>query len=217
MATVAFKSYTYVPTAPRFKSAISRRKPASKPISIFDKLQRMKPSSAGLSTPPSATAADDCGNGGLGIRDEYELEVLGSTLDIDPVDKRKRQQEELEQKKDEAQSEDNGLQRDVNDLAAVVTTERVDDTHSSDKGGSPRLAKRQKLLPSYDPLPKLSHNKAKGRNDGNSDDELNNNKTSLEENSKELRSMKRKQLFSLHDSPMQKKPPSTLSQASHPL
>jgi hypothetical protein len=68
MATFAFKPYTYVLTAPRSKSATSRRKPASKLISIFDKLQRIKPSSAELSTPRSAVA-DDCGSDELGIRE----------------------------------------------------------------------------------------------------------------------------------------------------
>jgi hypothetical protein len=39
MATFAFKpQYTYVPTAPRSKSAAARRKPALKQVSIFDKI-----------------------------------------------------------------------------------------------------------------------------------------------------------------------------------
>jgi len=67
MATLAFKPYTYVPTASRSKSATSRRKPASKPISIFDKLQRINPSSTELSMPQSAVA-DDRGRDDLGIR-----------------------------------------------------------------------------------------------------------------------------------------------------
>jgi hypothetical protein len=37
MAT--FVSYTYIPTAPRSKSATARRKPASKQSSILDKIQ----------------------------------------------------------------------------------------------------------------------------------------------------------------------------------
>ncbi|KUJ16852.1 uncharacterized protein LY89DRAFT_669299 [Mollisia scopiformis] len=68
MATLAFKPYTYVPTAPRSNSATSRRKPASKPISIFNKFQRIKTSSAELSTLQSA-AIDDCGRNELGIRE----------------------------------------------------------------------------------------------------------------------------------------------------
>ncbi|PMD42989.1 hypothetical protein L207DRAFT_620406 [Hyaloscypha variabilis F] len=76
--------------------------------------------------------------------DEYELEVLSSTLDTDPVNEGKRQQQELKQRKDD------GLQQEVNDLAAVVTTERLDDTHPSDEDRNPRPAKRQRLLPSRD-------------------------------------------------------------------
>jgi hypothetical protein len=38
MATFAFKLYTYVPTAPRSKSTLTRRKPAPEQVSIFDKL-----------------------------------------------------------------------------------------------------------------------------------------------------------------------------------
>ncbi|KAE8440724.1 hypothetical protein EG329_006775 [Mollisiaceae sp. DMI_Dod_QoI] len=77
MATFAFKPYTYMPTAPRPKSATSRRKPASKPISIFDKLQRIKPSSAELSTLQSA-AADDCGSDELGIREQRTKESFAA-------------------------------------------------------------------------------------------------------------------------------------------
>ena len=57
MATLAFKPYTYVPTAPRSKSAISRRKPASKHL---EKLQQSKPSSIVLDGPrlPAPAAAD---------------------------------------------------------------------------------------------------------------------------------------------------------------
>ncbi|KAI9863863.1 MAG: hypothetical protein M1813_003515 [Trichoglossum hirsutum] len=71
MATFVPISYTYVPTAPRSKSAAARRKPALKPVSIFDKIQRIKPSGAALSTPrtaAAATAADDNGGDKLGIR-----------------------------------------------------------------------------------------------------------------------------------------------------
>jgi hypothetical protein len=71
MATFVPISYTYVPTAPRSKSATARRKPALKPVSIFDKIQRIKPSGAALSTPrpaAAATAADDNGGDKLGIR-----------------------------------------------------------------------------------------------------------------------------------------------------
>jgi hypothetical protein len=83
--------------------------------------------------------------------DEHELEVLGSTLDTDPVNEGKSQQQELEQR-------DDGPQQGVNDLAAVVTTESVGNTHLSDEDGSPRPA----LSPPCDPLPKSSHDEAGG-------------------------------------------------------
>lgn len=57
MATFVPISYTYVPTAPRSKSATTRHKPTSKQSSIFDKIQSIKPSGAALSTPRPAVAA----------------------------------------------------------------------------------------------------------------------------------------------------------------
>jgi len=74
--------------------------------------------------------------------DEQELEVLDPTLDTDPVDEGKSRQQELEQREDEGHGEDDRPQQEVNDLAAVVTTERGDDTHPSDEDGSPRPAER---------------------------------------------------------------------------
>jgi hypothetical protein len=74
MATFAFKPYTYVPTAPRSKSPATRRKPALKQVSIFDKIQRIKPSGTSLSTAQPAAAAvavaaaDDNESDKLGIR-----------------------------------------------------------------------------------------------------------------------------------------------------
>jgi hypothetical protein len=62
MATFAFKPYTYVPTAPRSKSTGTRRKPAPKQVSIFDKLQHIKPNNAALSTPRPAAANDNRGD-----------------------------------------------------------------------------------------------------------------------------------------------------------
>lgn len=67
MATLAFKLYTYMPTALCSKSTTSCRKPASKPISIFDKLYRINQSSTELSMLQSAVA-NDCGSDDLGIR-----------------------------------------------------------------------------------------------------------------------------------------------------
>ncbi len=51
MATFAPISYTTVPTAPRSKNVASPRKPASKQLSILNKLQRGKLSRAAGSTP----------------------------------------------------------------------------------------------------------------------------------------------------------------------
>jgi hypothetical protein len=69
MATFAFKpQYTYVPTPPRSKSTATRRKPVPKQVSIFDKLQHIKPNNTALSTPQPAAAADDIGGDELGIR-----------------------------------------------------------------------------------------------------------------------------------------------------
>ena len=64
MATFAFApSYTYVPTAPRYKSTGTRRKPAPKQVSIFDKLQYVKPNNAALITSrPAAAAAAAAGS-----------------------------------------------------------------------------------------------------------------------------------------------------------
>jgi hypothetical protein len=68
MATFVPISYTYVPTAPRSKSATARSKPASKQSNILDKIQRIKPSSAALRTAQPAAAANDIRGDKLGIR-----------------------------------------------------------------------------------------------------------------------------------------------------
>lgn len=60
IATFAFKPYTYVPSAPRSKSATPRRKSAWKQSSILDEPQRIKASSTSLRTPrPAVVGADD--------------------------------------------------------------------------------------------------------------------------------------------------------------
>jgi hypothetical protein len=70
MATLAFKSYTYKPTTPRFKSTATRCRPAPEQVSIINKLQHIISSGASLSTPRQATAAAGDNNGGYrrGIR-----------------------------------------------------------------------------------------------------------------------------------------------------
>ncbi|KAH0535945.1 hypothetical protein FGG08_007156 [Glutinoglossum americanum] len=120
---------------------------------------------------------------GRSSADEHELEVLGSILDTDPVNEGKSQRQE------------------VNDPTAVVTTKSVDDTHPSNEDGSPRPA----LLPSCDPLPMSSHDDAGSCSDGDSDNDLNDNKADLEDDDEEPCPMKRKRPSSSHDGPMQKK------------
>jgi hypothetical protein len=70
MATLAFKPYTYKPTAPRSKSTATHRRPAPEQVSILNKLQHIKSSGASLSTPrpAAAAAADDDGGYKPGIR-----------------------------------------------------------------------------------------------------------------------------------------------------
>ncbi|KUJ09872.1 uncharacterized protein LY89DRAFT_740294 [Mollisia scopiformis] len=54
MATLAFKLYTYKPTAPRSKSTATHRRPTAEQVSILSKLQHITSSSASLSTPRPA-------------------------------------------------------------------------------------------------------------------------------------------------------------------
>jgi hypothetical protein len=76
---------------------------------------------------------------------------------------------------------------------------RVGDTRlSSKEDGSPRPAERQRLLPSRDPLPELSHD------DSDSDDELNNRADSDKDDGKP-RPAKRKPPSSSYDGPTPKK------------
>jgi len=69
MATFDPISYTYVPTVPRFKSAVARPKPAPKQVSFSDEIQRAKPSSTSLSTPRPPAATDNDRSGRSGIRE----------------------------------------------------------------------------------------------------------------------------------------------------
>jgi hypothetical protein len=59
MATFDPIPYTYVPTAPRFKSTKAPYNRTPKQVSILDKIQRIKASGATLGTlwPPAAVAA----------------------------------------------------------------------------------------------------------------------------------------------------------------
>ncbi|KAL3418451.1 hypothetical protein PVAG01_10167 [Phlyctema vagabunda] len=58
MATFVPISYTYVPTAPRSKTATARLHPSSKQSSILEKLQRSNLNVAGRGTPQPAAASD---------------------------------------------------------------------------------------------------------------------------------------------------------------
>jgi hypothetical protein len=75
-----------------------------------------------------------------GVADEHEL--VGPALDVDSSDDGEGQQQEVEQE-DEANNENDRQQQDVNNVAAVVTVERVGD-------GLPRFAKRKRPSLSYD-------------------------------------------------------------------
>jgi hypothetical protein len=142
-----------------------------------------QPSLCARASPENQPVHEDHLPTGRSSADEYELDVLGSTLDTDPGNEGKSQQQE------------------VNDLAAVVTIESVDDTHPSDEDGSPRPAP----LPSCDPLPKSSHDKTGGRCNGDSDNDLNNHKADPEGDDEVSRLMNRKRPSSSHDGPMHKK------------
>ena len=76
---------------------------------------------------------------------EYEDKLVHPTLNTDTFDKGKRQQQEaeVEGEVDKDDDEDDGrLQQEVNNVAAVLMTERVGDTHLSSKGNkSARPAK----------------------------------------------------------------------------
>jgi hypothetical protein len=70
MATFDPIPYTYVPTALRFKSTKAPYNRTPKQVSVLDKIQRIKASSAALGTPqpPAAVAAVNESNDGPGIR-----------------------------------------------------------------------------------------------------------------------------------------------------
>jgi hypothetical protein len=143
--------------------------------------RRHEPSLCARASTENQPIHEDHPHTGRSSADEHKLEVLGFILNTDSVNKEKSQQQESEKKGD-------GPQQEVNDLAAVMTTKSVDETYLSDEDKSPRPA----FLPSCDPLPKSSHNKAEGHSDGNSEADLNDKKADLEDNNKEPRPMKRK-------------------------
>jgi hypothetical protein len=99
------------------------------------------------------------------VVDEHEL--VNHALDTLLIDEGARKQQEVEQEKDESNSEDKdeGPQQEMNVVALVVTAERA--------GGSLRPTNRWQSLPNLDPSPGPSHNKAGSRSGSDSDDELN--------------------------------------------
>ncbi|KAG4440623.1 hypothetical protein IFR05_003882, partial [Cadophora sp. M221] len=82
MATLAFEPYTYVPTPPRSKSAATGRRPAPKQVSIFDKLQQIRPSGA---TDPEfeeqGFTTEDRGPDKTGRVEEVASEERGGSVD----------------------------------------------------------------------------------------------------------------------------------------
>lgn len=116
----------------------------------------------------------------------HKHELVDQAFDILLINEVAREQQDVEQEKDEGHSEDEdeGPQQEVNIVAPVVTAERA--------GGSPRPANRWQSLPNLDPSPEPSHNEAGSRCDRDSNDELNSS-DSAGDDEKEPRPAKRKQ------------------------
>ncbi|KAI9775082.1 MAG: hypothetical protein M1839_001474 [Geoglossum umbratile] len=150
---------------------------------------------------------------------EYEDELVHPTLNTDTFDKGKRQQQEAEVEGgvDKDDDEDDGrLQQGVDSVAAVLTTERVGDTHLSSKGDeSARPAKRQRPLPYSDSSPEPSHDEAGSYSDSYSDDELNNAKAKSDEDDERPRPAKRKRPSWSYDGPTQWKRKNYRSSRQH--
>ncbi|KAG9227976.1 hypothetical protein BJ875DRAFT_530575 [Amylocarpus encephaloides] len=178
-----------LPDSPETATDSTTPAPPSNPDGWHD-IDDFLESAQNLASQENQPVHEDHLHTGRSSADEHGLEVLGSTLDSDPVNEWKSHQQELEQR-------DDGPQQGVNDLAAVVTTESVDNAHPSDEDESPKPA----LSPPCDPLPKSSHDEARGRSDSDSD----NDKADPEDYDKEPRPMKRKRPSSSHDGPVQKK------------
>ncbi|KAI9764659.1 MAG: hypothetical protein M1840_008156 [Geoglossum simile] len=136
------------------------------------------------------------------VTDEYGL--VRPVLHTDTFDEERQQQEGDHKGGDN--DEDNQPQQKVNNVAAVLMTERVGNTHVSSKGDeSARPAKRQQPLPYGDSSPEPSHDEAGSHSDNYSDDELNNTEAKLDEDDERPRPAKRKRPFSSCDGPTQQK------------
>ncbi|KAH0538364.1 hypothetical protein FGG08_005059 [Glutinoglossum americanum] len=149
---------------------------------------------------------------------EYEDELVRPVLNPDTFDKGERQQQEAEAEAEgEADNDDNEddgqVQQEANDMAAAVTAKRISDNHLSGKeGGSPRLAERQRLLPSRDPSPEPGHDETGSDSDGNNNKPS--NKADPDKDNGWLRPAKRRRRSSSYDGPMPKKRKHHLQQRS---
>ncbi|KAI9782335.1 MAG: hypothetical protein M1839_005208 [Geoglossum umbratile] len=125
-------------------------------------------------------------------------------------------EEEEDEDEDEDNDKDDGqLQQMVNNVAVVLTTKRVGDTHLSSEE-SARPAKRQRPLPYGDSSPELRHDEAGSYNDSYGDDELNNTKAELDGNDERPRPAERKRPSSSYDGPNQRKRKHHFQQRSPP-
>ncbi|KAI9770863.1 MAG: hypothetical protein M1839_003026 [Geoglossum umbratile] len=137
---------------------------------------------------------------------EYEDQLVRPALNTDTFDKGERQQQEAEAKGevDKDDDKDDGQPQQRVNSVAVLTTERVGDTHLFSKGDeSARPAKRQRPLPYSDSSPEPSHDEAGSHSDSYSDDELNNAKSKSDKDDERPRPAKRKRPSSSYDGPTQ--------------
>jgi hypothetical protein len=142
---------------------------------------------------------------GRGVADEHE--PVDHTLDTLLIDEGARKQQEVEQEKDEGNSEDQDdrPQQEMNVVATVAAAARA--------GRSPKPANRRQSHPNLDLSPEPNYNTAGSRSGGDSGDELNST-DSAEDNEKKPRPAKRKQLSSSHDGPTRKKRRRPLQESS---
>jgi hypothetical protein len=139
---------------------------------------------------------EDCLHASRSTADEYEYEneLVRPALNTDNFDKGKRQQQEAEVEgevdKDDDEDDDQ-LQQGVDNVAVVLTTERVDDTYlSSKEDESARPAKRQRPLPYSDSFLEPSHDKVGSYSDSYSNDKLNNAEAKSDEDNERPRPAK---------------------------
>jgi hypothetical protein len=162
---------------------------------------------------------EDCLCTGRSTADEreYEDELARPALNSDIFNKSERQQQEAESegKVNRDDNEDDGqVQQGANGVAAAVMAKKISDNHLSDKeDGSPKPAKRQRLLPSRDPSLQPDHNETGSGSDGNSNNEPSDKADSDEDNGR-LYPAKRRRQSSFYDDPMPEKRKRHLQQRS---